>query len=66
MFGKFIFFNSEIAQYKEALLKNYGKAKILREEKEWVREREKLMKDYVRYSNLNSMTKNVWSAAGFV
>ena len=71
MFWKFIFFHSEIAQYKEALLKNHDKAKILREEKECERESErererKLMKDYVRYLNLNSMTKNVWSAAGFV
>ena len=45
-------------------MKNHDKAKILREEKECERERErererKLMKDYVRYLNLNSMTKNV-------
>lgn len=49
MFGKLIFFHSEIAQYKEAVLTKSDKAKI-KEERE--RER-KLVKGYVRYLTLN-------------
>ena len=57
MFGKFIFFHSEIAQYKEALLKNHDKAKILREEKECEREREREREREKAYERLRSILK---------
>ena len=57
-FSKLIFFYSEIAQYKEAVLTKSDKAKIKEKEKEEQKRKKELLKGYVRYLTLNSMTKN--------